>query len=215
MTKNDIKLSEAYKMILKEIFKDCRVVALAGEKNSGKTNNLVYLLKQLREKNKDIKIYAYGMEKGVMDYLSKELKIKEISSLSHIVGKKNCLLILDEFQGLKLNDSRYRDVKAKFMDFIYHNNVYCILSSPNIREFNTIIGGDIEKWLLKSVTMDRCMNGSQLKKVVQNYKGRHKQMDSIIMPKDKILVINNEEEIVLNCKYVKEADNKAANESIF
>lgn len=200
---------------LKQIFKDCRVVGLAGMKNTGKTNNLIYLIKQLRKENPNIKIYSYGMDKEVQTYLTKELKIKEISSLKHIVGKKDCLLILDEFQQLKLNDTRYRDVKNKFMDFIYHNNVYVLLSSPNIREFNSVIGGDIEKWLLKSVAIDKCMNGSQLKKVVQDYKGRYKQMDSIVLPKNEMLLINDQEEIVINCPYVKEADNKSRNENIF
>jgi len=107
------------KMKFKKIFDNCRIIALAGEKSTGKTNNLVYLLKEFRDKNKEIPIYAYGMPDMVMDYL-KKIKINEISSLRHLIRKKNCILILDEFQKLKLNDRRYKDDLDEFIDFVYH-----------------------------------------------------------------------------------------------
>lgn len=201
-------------MELKEIFKDCRIVAIAGLKNTGKTNNLVYLIKNLRETNKDTNIFAFGMPIEVMNYL-KKLKVEEISSIKHLVKKKNCLLILDEFQQLKLNDRRYKDDLDSFIDFVYHNNVYVILSSPNIREFNSIIGGVIEKWLLKSIRIDNCINGSQLKKAIESYKGRFKVLGSLDVPVNQLLVINDNKEIVINCEYVKEADSKKCQENVF
>jgi len=201
-------------MKLKTIFKDCRIVALAGLKNTGKTNNLVFLIKELREKNKDIPVFAFGMPNQVMDYL-KKLKVEEISSLRQLVKKRNCLLVLDEFQKLKLNDRRYKDDLDDFIDFVYHNNVYVILSSPNIREFNSIIGGIIEKWLLKSVRKDNCVNGSQLKKIIESYKGRYKSLGALEIPVNELLVVNDEKEITINCPYVKEADSKNCQEKVF
>ena len=200
--------------ILKEIFGDQRIIALAGEKHSGKTNNLIYLIKDLRQKMPTLPIYVYGMPQDVMQYL-KTLKVEEISELKHLLGKKNCVLILDEYQKLKLNDRRYKDALASFIDFVYHNNVYTILSSPNIREFNSIIGGVIERWLLKTVKKDSCINGSQLKRIIENYKGSWKSIDSIVLPKDKLLLINDEKEIVIDCPYVKEADSKLSNVNLF
>jgi hypothetical protein len=200
---------------LAEIFKNSRIVALAGEKNSGKTNNLIYLIKEFRETDKKTPIYVFGMPDSVMKYLRTKLNVKEISQLRHLIQKKDCLLILDECQKLKLNDSRYREELDEFTDFVYHNNVYVILSSPNIRSFNSVIGGVVEKWLLKSVKVDECINGSQLKKVILNYKGRYKEMDCLEMPKNEILVVNNCEELVIDCDYVSEADDKKANINIF
>jgi len=197
-------------MTFKQIFKDCRIVGLVGIKNSGKTNNLIYLLKDV----KDIKVYFYGMDLVTTNYLL-SLGFHEISSLNHLVDKKDCLLIIDEFQKLKLNDRRYKDTLNKVVDFVYHNNIFLILSSPNIREFNTIIGGVIEKWLLKTIYIDQCINGSQLKKVIEDYKGRYKQIDNIIMDKDKILIINNDKEEIIHCDYVKQCDTKRFNKSIF
>lgn len=198
---------------LQEVFGDKRIVGLAGEKSSGKTNNLVYLIQQFRNINKT-PIYVYGMPVEVMNYL-KTINIKEISSLKHLVKKRDCILIIDEFQKLRLNDRRYKEQLGDFIDFVYHNNVYVVFSSPNIREFNSVIGGVIEKWILKTVREDLCINGSQLKKIIREYKGKYKSLGCIELPKNELLIINEEEEKVIICDYVKEADNKKTNIDIF
>jgi len=200
--------------LIKQAFGDKRIIALAGIKNSGKTNNLVSMARDLRVNGNKTPIYAYGMPFGVMQYL-KGLGVKEISTLRHLINKTDCILILDEYQKLKLNDRRYKDTLAEFVDFIYHNNVYCILSSPNIREFNTVIGSVIERWLLKSVNINQCINGSQLKKAIESYKGRYKSMGDIVISKGKLLVLDDTEDIVLNCPYVMEGDNKKEQVSLF
>ncbi len=199
---------------LKTIFKNARIVALAGDKNSGKTNNLIHLIQDYRETNKDTPIYVYGMQGSLMPML-KKLNVKEISSLKHLSKKQNAILIIDEFQRLKLNDRRYKDELDEFKDFVYHNNVYAILSTPSIREFNSIIGGIVEKWLLKDVSEDMCVNGSQLKRVISRYNGRYKSLGDISIPVDKLLLINDEEEIIIDCPYVEEADTKKDNVELF
>ncbi len=200
---------------LNKIFKGVRIVGLAGLKNSGKTNNLISLIVDYRKTHKEEQIFAFGLNESVMNFLSKKYNVIEISSLRHLVGKKDCLIILDEFQRLKLNDRRNKDELDEFIDFVYHNNVYVILSSPNIREFNSIIGGVIEKWLLKSVRKDNCINGSQLKRIVEKYKGRYKLLGEIEVPVNELLVINDDEELKIKCKYIKEADHKLKNKELF
>ena len=201
-------------MSLKTIFKDSRIVALCGIKNSGKTNNLLRLITDYRLSGGKVPIYAYGFPKETTS-LFKTLEIQEISSMSQMINKKGCIFILDEMQKLKINDRRYKDTRDEFVDFIYHSNNYVILSSPNIREFNSVIGGVIEKWLLKSIRIDQCINGSQLKKVVEAYKGRHKVLGSIDLPKSNILVINDDCETVIRCEYLEEADTKKKQEKLF
>lgn len=199
---------------LKKIFEDCRIAGLAGTKHSGKTNNLVSMIKEYREEKPDTPIYAYGMPEEVMTYL-RRINVKEISSLKQMINKKDCLLVIDEFQRLKLNDKRYKDQLAEFVDFVYHRNVYVIFSTPNIREFNSIIGGVIEKWLLKTVRVDLCIKGSQLKEKVMEYNGRYKSLGCVFVPKNEILIINEEEEIILKSKYIKEADSKRKIKELF
>jgi tRNA(Met) C34 N-acetyltransferase TmcA len=196
------------------IFKNARIVGLAGNKHSGKTNNMCQLIKEYTSIQKTTPIYVYGMPQEVIAELNK-IGVLEISSLSQLIGKKNCILILDEFQKLKLNDRRYKDDLNEFVDFVYHNGVYVLLSSPNIREFNSVIGGVIEKWCLKSVRLDQCVQGSQLKKVVERYKGRYKSLGSIHTQKNELLVINDDYEVVLDINYYKECDHKTNVRELF
>ena len=199
---------------LQTAFNNKRIIGLCGEKSSGKTNNLYHLIKEFRNNNNKTPIYCFGMPPKINNQLAK-LKVKPIGSLKQLIHKKDCLLILDEFQKLKLNDRRYKDQLQEFIDFVYHNNVYVILSSPDIREFNSVIGGVVEQWLLKSVRIDQCINGSQLKRVIDEYKGQYKVLGSIIMPLNKVLVINDEEETTLDCPYEEEADTKKCQKNVF
>lgn len=200
--------------ILKQVFGDNRIIGLAGEKNSGKTNNLIHLIQDLKAKLPKVKIFAYGMQPSVMKYLE-SIGVQEISGLKQLLGKRNCVLILDEFQRLKLNDRRYKDALADFVDFVYHNNVYTIFSSPNIREFNKMICTVIERWLLKTVNIDSTIGGSVLKKTIHDYRGRYKVLDSTSVPVDKLLLINEDREIIIHCPYVEQADNKLDNVDLF
>ena len=201
-------------MTFKEIFKDCRIAALVGNKQSGKTNNIFFMIKELRKENKDLMIYAYGMPEGLTPLLI-ELDVLEIDSLAQMVNKTDCLLIIEEMQRLKLNDRRYRDDLGEFVNFVYHNNVYVLLSSPSVREFNSVIGSVVERWILKSINLDDCINGSQLKKVVEDYKGDFKLLGCIKLPLSDMLLINKLKKTVFHCDYVPEADTKKNLKQIF
>lgn len=210
----DIPLKKTKDSLLKQAFADKRIIALAGEKNTGKTNNIIFMVRQFREENPDVPIFSYGLPPSVQRYLSK-FDVWEISSMNHLIKKKNCLIILDEFQKMKLNDRRFKDLQDEFVDFVYHNNVWVLLSSPNLREFNSVIGSFIERWMLKDVKLSSCINGSQLKRAIDSYKGSYRTLSSVSVPKDEILVLNDDIELVLRCGYVKEADSKNTNKSIF
>ena len=201
-------------MTLEQIFKLGRIVALAGNRNSGKTNNLIYLIEQFRKHNSKTPIYLYGFPPEVMLYL-KNFNVKEIDSMRQLTSKRDCILIIDEMQRLKLNDRRYSEIKTEFSDYIYHNNVYCLLSSPNIREFNSVIGSIIEGWVLKSVDVADCVNGSPLKQAVDEYKGEYKTLGCIDMPKSHMLLINDQETKTIVCGYVAVADTKRLHKDLF
>lgn len=202
-------------MLIKEIFGEFRVVALAGDKSSGKTNNLMALLKDFRKENKTTPIYVFGLNEITINWIKQFDNVFEISSLEQLSDKENSLIIIDEFQKLRLNDRRYKDILNDFIDFIYHRNNWVIFSSPNIRDFNSIIGSKIERWALKSLKLSSIINGSQLKDAVLNYNGRFKCIKDINIGKDKLLIINDEYEKVIKLDYIKEIDCKIKNIDIF
>lgn len=200
---------------MKKIFEEGRIIALAGAKNSGKTNNLVSLIVEFREKNKETPIYVFGLEEKSLKYLLSFKNIYEISSLEQLSTKENCILIIDEFQKLKLNDRRYKDQLDSFVDFIYHKNNYVILSSPNLREFNSVIGSIFDGWLIKTIKSDNLVNGSHLKKIVKKYQGRFKSINDIITPKNKLILMNSKKEVIFTLKYIENADDKKNQRNLF
>jgi len=202
-------------MNLSNIFGSYRVVGLAGDKSTGKTNNLMYLIKDFRKDNNQTHIYFYGFDDICIKWLKQFKNVYEISSLEQLTNKKDSLIIMDEFQKLKLNDRRYTDLLNSFIDFIYHNNNWVIFSTPNLREFNSNIGGKIERWAIKSLSESNLINGSQLKTIISSYAGRYKVINDIRINKDKILILNDEYEQVIECPYIPEIDRKKENVNIF
>lgn len=202
-------------MIIEQVFGKYRIAGLVGDKSTGKTNNLMALLKDFRIKNKATPIYVYGLDDITMDWAKRLGRVFEVSSMEQLADKKDSLVILDEMQRLKLNDRRYTDEKNEFVDFICHNNNWAILSGPNLREFNSNVGGIIERWLLKTMKLSSLVNGSQLKDTVMKYNGRYKVLGNIEIPNNKLLVINDDCELVVELDYIKEIDNKVKNVNIF
>lgn len=201
--------------LLQTIFGDYRIVGLAGDKSTGKTNNLMALVKDFRFLNTITPIYVYGLNEATLTWLMQFQNVFEISTIEQLSNKKDSLIIIDEFQKLRLNDRRYKELLDKFVDFIYHNNNWCILSCPNLREFNSIIGSKIERWALKSLSVNNLVNGSHLKDIVLAYNGRYKTLNDISIHPGQLLIINNDYERVLELEYIKDIDEKIKNVNIF
>jgi hypothetical protein len=230
--RQDIKeKTEAVKQVYKEedqgeniglpqIFEHGHIIGFAGKRNTRETNNLCYLIKKFRQTNKATQIFIYGFPQEVVKYL-KQYGVVEIDSLRQLINKRDCIIIMDEMQRLKINDRRYTEIKSEFSDFVYHNNVYAILCSPSIREFNSVIGSIIEGWIVKSIDIDQCVNGSQLKQAIDEYQGNYKTLGTIDTTTkedkgcDKLLILNDEESITIHCDYVPEADTKKGLRDLF
>jgi len=204
-------------MDLEKIFGGRRIVGYAGNRNCGKTNNLVYLIKNFRETNKHTHIYIYGMDRVTMEFLQSLGNVHEINALEQLVGKKESLFIIDEFQKMNLGDRRYKKLLGSFINMIYHpeNNNRVIFCSPDLREFNNVMGSKIEVWVVKSIRFKELINGSQLKEAVDDYKGRYKQLNDIVTPKNEMIVLNGSEEIVITADYIKEVDTKSGISDMF
>ena len=208
-------MSNTTKPLLEEVFGNNRVCAIAGDKSTGKTNNLAALARNFRKFNKTTQILVYGVEDTTLRWLRNLGNVFEISSLSQLSNKKDCLIFIDEFQRLNLNNRRYRHLLDETINFIYHNNNWVIFCSPNLREYNSVIGSKIERWLLKSLRLSSLVNGSQLKDIVLAYNGRFKSIEDIDIKKNQLLIINSEYEKVIDLEYIQEIDEKLNKINIF
>jgi len=210
------KKTEGKKLQL--VFGKKRIVLLAGNKDDGKTNNIVCLVLDFRKKNTHTPIYFYGLDDNIFRILKRKIpNIHKMTTLKHLKGKSNSLFIIDEFQKLKLNDRRYKDTLDDVCDMIYHKdkNNRILFCSPNLREINSVIGSRIERWIVKSILFDNLVNGSQLKDAVREYKGNYRELNDIVVPKNKLLILGEDVDTEIVCPYVKEVDNKKDIKDIF
>lgn len=203
------------KMILKDVFDKKRIVGVIGNTNSGKSNNIIYLIDDFRKTNKDVNIAIYGFKEEVSQKLQKKYNCQVIETLEHISQLKNSLIVMDEFQKLRLGDRRYKVLTDEFFDFIYHNNNWIILSSPNLSEYNKLICSKVEIWLLKSLFTKQLVNGSDIKRIVEDYKGDRKRLGYLHIDKSELMLHSSTHTALIKCDYMKDFDSKSKNIDIF
>lgn len=194
---------------IQTIFSYGRVAGIAGNRHQGKTNNIISMIVEFRQHNKTTPIYAYGLPPNVAQYLQR-YNVKVIDRISQLANIKNAIIILDEFQKLKLNDRRNKDVLVELMAMIYHpdSNNYVLFCSPTTREYNSIIGGFVEVWLLKSMFLSDAVNGSQLKTALKDYKGQYYKLGYYDIPPSNMVLLNEDHEQVLEFDYITDVDMK-------
>ena len=209
MTKKKEKVDKG-SLLMEYVFNDCRIAALAGEKNTGKTNNLVYLLLDFHKHNKDVQLVIYGFDEITTELLINKCKAKVVNHLAQLNEYRNSLFVLDEAQKLEIHDRKQKDIIDNLTAMIYHKklNNRLIISSPQLRTFNKQVCAVVQKWLIKSVYARSCINGSILKEIIETYKGSYKGYKSIIMEPNNMLVWHNSEDVVLNCGYIESIDEK-------
>lgn len=200
--------------MLQKIFGNERIIGYAGNPNTGKTNNLCAAMIEYMSKT-GRNVVVYGFPDAILEELSRHGTVIPVASLEQMTTYENVLIVIDEMQRLNLNDRRYRELLNAFTDFIHHNNNYCIITSPSLREFNSVIGGKISRWVVKSLSQSSLVNGSQLKGAVRNYKGRYKVIDDVRISNDSAVVLGDNHEIVIKFPYVEAVDTKKNNEDIF
>jgi len=201
-------------MLLKKIFKDNRIVGVVGNPNSGKTNNVIFLIKQFIEANPKANVVIYGFNQLSTNYLTK-LGCVVVNSLAQISLSQNSLIVLDEFQKLRISDKRYRELSQEFFDFIYHNNNWLLLSSPNLAEFNKLICRRVDAWLIKELYVNDLVNGSRVKTVCMDFKGFIKALGRFNVKKNEMLFLTDITSEKFVIPYLKDVDGKIINIDIF
>jgi len=201
-------------MLLKKIFKNNRIVGVVGNPNSGKTNNVIFLIKEFLETNPKANVVIYGFNQLSTDYLTR-LGCVVANSLAQISLAQNSLIVLDEFQKLRISDKRYRELSQEFFDFIYHNNNWLLLSSPNLAEFNKLICRRVDAWLIKELYVHDLVNGSRVKTICMDFKGFTKALGRFNIKKNEMLFLTDITSEKITVPYIKDVDGKIINVDIF
>lgn len=186
------------------LFDKPKLIGLIGNTNSGKSN-LIYDIIETLGASHDFNLITYG------------LKFKqgaEIFSLEELEQVKNSIVILDEVFSLFDLDNRAKKKQVEqTLRLLHHNNNILILSilPENCKKF---LASKLNAVIFKHCTIADFINGSAIKRVVNQYRGAEMGSTILDIPIDKALLFNGQNYKMLDIKYHAKYDSKKNNAPI-
>ncbi len=190
---------------IKEIFNCPKVIAILGDINTGKSNLVYYLIKELMEKF-TLSLYTFGLRKKIDG-------VNEISSLNELEQIKNSVIFLDEFISLlDLEDRTKKEQIENTLRLIYHNNnILVLIGLPeNMKKF---LSAKVTEIIYKKVTISDFINGSRVKKNITDYKGVERGTSILNLEKNEIIYFNGRYK-KYEIPYLEDYDTKKDNVEI-
>jgi len=189
-----------------DYFKKPKIFAIVGDTNTGKSNLIYYLIKELKE-NYSFNLVTFGLKFEIKG-------TKTINSLEELESIRNSLIFLDEFYTLfDLDDRKKKRQIEKTLRLINHNNnILVLVGVPE--NFKKFISSKVSTCFYKRVRVKDFINGSSLKNTLTNYAGASMGDEMLILEKNEVMVFNEDYKI-FNVPYLAEYDSKKGNEDIF
>lgn len=189
---------------IKKLFNEPKIIAVAGNPNSGKSNVLHHLILETKKSN-NFKMYSYGLK---FDFGQ-----NVINSVPELEQIDRSIIFLDEFYTLfDLENRKERaSIERTFRSLFHSNNIIILCGLPD--NFKKFISAKLDLIIFKECNLDDFINGSKLKAVCLDYKGDERG--------SYLLKLNEEEALFYNVKdshwekakipYYKEYDLKRQN----
>jgi hypothetical protein len=189
---------------MRELFDAPKLVGVIADVHTGKSNLLYHIIETLRAKH-DFNLITYGLKykQGV-----------EIFSLEELEQIKNSIIILDETFSLFDLDNRAKKKQIEqTLRLIHHNNNVLILSllPENAKKF---LASKFNLLIFKKCSIADFINGSMVKRVVQQYCGPEKGNTVLDIPIDKALMFDGKNYKMLDSPYYAQYDSKKNNAPI-
>jgi hypothetical protein len=195
------KIGQGYKMEIKQLLNQPKIIAIVGDANSGKSNLLYNLITELRKDYK-FNLYTYGLR-----YDLGENKIHSIEELELI---KDSVIMLDEFSSLfDILDRKKRKLIEKSLRLIFHNNnILILVGLPE--NYVKFISSKCNMVIFFKSTITDFVNGSRIKNLCLNYKGYELGSSVLNLNKDECIIYDGNYEKI-KVPYMKNYDNKKSN----
>lgn len=189
-------------MKIKSLFDRPKVIGICADVNSGKSNLIYHIIKELKE-NFEVNLYVYGLRSVLEDAIM-------VNSLAEIEEIRNSVIILDEFATLfDLNDGKKRKQIENTLRLINHNNNILLLCGLP-ENFKKFISAKLDVIIYKKVTYDDLINGSRIKKIIMNYEGQGKGSQLFNVKVNEALVFTGRYDMI-KIPYLEDFDSKKGN----
>ena len=183
------------------IFDKPKLIGIISDINQGKSNLIYHMIETLRKKH-DFNLVTYGL---------KYKQGQEIFSLEELEQIKNSIIILDETFNLFDLDNRGKKRQIEqTLRLIHHNNNLLILSilPENCKKF---LASKFTMLIFKKSTIADFINGSMVKRVINQYCGAERGNTVLDIPLDKALIFDGNGYNMIDVDYYEKFDSKKNN----
>lgn len=189
-----------------DYFDKPKVISIIADVHQGKSN-LIYHLAEELQKEYSFNLYTFGLKNQVPN-------AKEINSLDELEEIRDSLIFLDEFYSLfDLEDRKKKKQIEITLRLINHNNnILVLVGLPE--NFKKFISAKIDVCFYKKVKLDDFINGSRVKKNLQDYQGTYKGSKTLNLAQNQVLVFDKDYNL-FDVPYLEKYDSKKDNIDIF
>jgi len=156
--------------MLSELFVRNRVVGVLGNPNTAKSSLVLFSILKLKADFPKTQVYVFGVEASLKPYLESK-GIRYLYSTEDILDLKlrNSVIYVDEVADFFSTASRDKqtDRFKRFINRIYHNNCFFVLSTAEVGYFNKFACSLINCFLVKEIELDSLVNNTWVKRLVK------------------------------------------------
>ena len=189
------------------LFNKPKIIAIVGNPNEAKSNLIYYLIDKLKN-NFKFNLYYFGLRSHIDG--------NQINSVKELEQIKSSIIFIDEFNSLfNLEDRKQKLAIENTLRMIFHNNNILILSGlPN--NYKKFLSAKINVFIYKKIFYDDLINGSKVKKIINDYNDTENIKGSSVLnlPKNFALVYDGNNYRLFKIPYMEKYDTKKDNQSI-
>lgn len=202
--------------MITETFKKHDVIAIAGNRNEGKSMTALATLTHLKAQY-NVDIALLGVEASLQNKCE-ELGFIWLTSKMDILDLqlRDTIIYIDEFAILFDTQSRSKQIGKleKFFDRINHNNCKVLLSTAREGFFNKYMCARVTAFMVKRIEFDSLTNGTWLKERVMAITDNTSQYRLDCDKSNYYLVANGELTKKCISPYIEEFDSKKDNKPL-
>ena len=189
-----------------KLFESPKLIGLIGDRHSGKSNLLYWVIQSLRE-HYNFRLFYYGLRANIAG-------ATQIFSVERLETIHDSVVIIDEYATLfDVEDRTQKKQIENTLRLINHNNNVILLCGlpENYRKF---IASKLDAMVFKQSSIGDAINGSLVKKRVISYSGNERGSAVLALKPYEAIVYDGIDYHKVTIPYLAETDTKRKNEPI-
>ena len=167
-------------------------IAVIGDRSTGKTNLVFYLLNNYRGVRD---VYLYGYPKKLPGF-------KRVSSWTDLLKLTDSIIYIDEVHRyIKLYDRRANIELMELLSFLRHENNTLIFSTQLSQFITKGVEASIQTWLIKRLDILSLKNGSKPKRILNEIADARITEKGMALENNEVISYDNLQEIGFNGIY--------------